>query len=130
MNFSHLVFPCRVCFRICLRPVTVRDCWVRANTKIKREETGERRGVRTYNSRDSGNPPQHLNNLCVKNVYAHCPRKFKTESIGKLSNFNCQWTKTFYQNKLNDTRSPSNVLLTIPHSFLRFSRAIDVIYYL
>ena len=27
---------------------------------------------------------------------------FKTESIRKLSNFNCQWTKTVYQNNLNN----------------------------
>ena len=27
---------------------------------------------------------------------------FKTESIRKLSNFNFQWTKTLYQNNLND----------------------------
>ena len=27
---------------------------------------------------------------------------FKTESIRKLSNFNFQWTKTVYQNNLNN----------------------------
>ena len=27
---------------------------------------------------------------------------FKTESIRKLSNFNFQWTKTLYQNNLNN----------------------------
>ena len=27
--------------------------------------------------------------------------QFKTESIRKLSNFNFQWTKTFYQNNLS-----------------------------
>ena len=27
---------------------------------------------------------------------------FKTESIRKLSNFNCQWTETLYQNNLNN----------------------------
>ena len=27
----------------------------------------------------------------------------QTESIGKLSNLNFQWTKTFYQNNLNNT---------------------------
>ena len=30
-------------------------------------------------------------------------RQFKTESIRKLSNFNFQWIKTFYQNNLNKT---------------------------
>ena len=29
-------------------------------------------------------------------------RMFKTESIRKLSNFNFQWTKTLYQNNLNN----------------------------
>ena len=28
---------------------------------------------------------------------------FKTESIGKLSNFNFQWTKPLYQNDFNNT---------------------------
>ena len=27
---------------------------------------------------------------------------FKTESVRKFSNFNCQWTKTMYQNNLNN----------------------------
>ena len=44
---------------------------------------------------------------------------FKTESIRKLSYFNFQWTKTLYQNDLN------NIAF-----FLHFSRAIDVISYL
>ena len=35
---------------------------------------------------------------------------FKTESIRKLSNFNFQWTKTLYQNKIQ----------IISHSFLHF----------
>ena len=43
----------------------------------------------------------------------------KTESIRKLSNFNFQRTKTLYQN-----------ILSISHSFLHISRAIDVISYL
>ena len=37
----------------------------------------------------------------------------------KLGNFNIQWVKTLYQNSI-----------TISHSFLHFSRAIDVISYL
>ena len=40
----------------------------------------------------------------------------KTESIGKLSNFNFQWTKTLYQNIL------SHIAF-----FLHFSITIDVI---
>ena len=40
----------------------------------------------------------------------------KTEFIRKLSKFNFQWTKTLYQNNLK-----------LLHSFLHFSRAIDVI---
>ena len=41
------------------------------------------------------------------------------EFIRKLSNYNFQWTKTLYQNNLN------NVAF-----FLHFSRALDVISYL
>ena len=47
-------------------------------------------------------------------------RKLKTESIRKLSNFNFEWTKTLYQNNVN------NIALF----FLHFSRAIEVISYL
>ena len=43
----------------------------------------------------------------------------KMESTSKLSNFNFKWTKTLYQNDLN------NIAL-----FLHFSRPIDVISYL
>ena len=43
----------------------------------------------------------------------------KMESIRKLSNFNFQWTKTLYQNNLNNTAF-----------FLHFLKAIDITYYL
>ena len=46
----------------------------------------------------------------------------KTESIRKSSNFNFQWTRTLYQNNLNN--------IYMSPSFLHFSRAIDVISYL
>ena len=42
--------------------------------------------------------------------------RIKTESIMNLSNFNFQWTKTLYQNNLN------NITFS-----LHFSRAIDTI---
>ena len=38
----------------------------------------------------------------MKEVYYTCAKSFKTESIRKLSNFNFQWTKTLYQNNLNN----------------------------
>ena len=41
----------------------------------------------------------------------------QTESIGKLSNLNFQWTKTLYQNNLN------NIAIS-------FSKAMGIIYYL
>ena len=44
---------------------------------------------------------------------------FKTKSTSKLSNFNYQWTKTLYQNNLN------NIAF-----FLHFSTAINIISYL
>ena len=44
---------------------------------------------------------------------------FKTKSTRKLSNFNYQWTKTLYQNNLN------NIAF-----FLHFSTAINIISYL
>jgi len=46
-------------------------------------------------------------------------QEVKTESIRKLSNFNFQWTKTLYQNNLN------NVAF-----FFTVSRAVDIISYL
>ena len=46
---------------------------------------------------------------------------FKTESIGKLSNFTFQWTKTLYQNNFKHT--------VILDPFLHFLRAINVIRY-
>ena len=49
----------------------------------------------------------------------HQDAEIKTECIMKLSNFNFQWTKTLYQNNLNDIAF-----------FFAFSRAIVVIGYL
>ena len=40
-------------------------------------------------------------NIFTTNVNI-CTINIKTESIRKLSNFNCQWTKTLYQNNLNN----------------------------
>ena len=62
---------------------------------------------------------QVTTNTCTR-LYCYKSQRLKTESISKLSNINFQWTKTLYQNNLNN----------IAFFFLHFSRAIDVISYL
>ena len=52
-------------------------------------------------------------------IWKYSGQMIKTESIRKLSNFNCQWAKTLCQ-----------IISIILHSVLPFSRAINVISYM
>ena len=44
-----------------------------------------------------------INKARLTHGKSHLERYLKTKSIKKLSNFNFQWTKTLYQNNLNNT---------------------------
>ena len=97
---KHVIF---VCLCLCLRKQMINEAWVSTYCLFLFSYF-----FFAYGSTDQGHGGLSDVSRGRQEIFMYLAvmlfeRQFKTESIRKLSNFNFQWIKTFYQNNLNKT---------------------------